>query len=77
VACRTQKRNAHRVLVWKSEGMNHVQDLRKKRGNILNGHYISSIRILHWIHLAQESNKSRAAVNKVMNRCFPQNAGNS
>jgi hypothetical protein len=44
VACTTEKRNAHRVLVRKSEGMNHVQDLREKRGNILNGRYISSIR---------------------------------
>lgn len=24
--------NAHRVLVWKSEGMNNVQDLREKGG---------------------------------------------
>jgi hypothetical protein len=45
VACTTERRNAHRVLVWKSEGMNHVQNLRGQRGNILNGRYINSIRI--------------------------------
>jgi hypothetical protein len=32
---------------------------------------------VHCIHLAQESDKCWAAVNTVMNHCFPQNAGYS
>jgi hypothetical protein len=45
VACTTETRNAHGVLVWKSDGMNHVQDLHEKRRNTLNERYVSSIRI--------------------------------
>lgn len=65
--------------MWKSEGMNHVQDLREKRGGGCIEMDVTDVAFVYvdWIHLAQESDLCWAAVNTVMNHCCMQNAVNS
>jgi hypothetical protein len=51
-ACMGEKRNAHRILVWKSEGMKPLEGVGTDR-NIVLKHQEHRMEGIDWIHLAQ------------------------
>jgi hypothetical protein len=67
--------NAYRILVWKPEGMRHLEGQCIDEMIILK--LISKIgwEGMHWINLAQDRDKSWACVNTVMKLQDPENVG--
>jgi hypothetical protein len=67
-----EKRNAYRILVGKPEGKRQLGRLRRR--------WVNNIKIdlreigwgdMDWLNLAQDRNKWKAVVNKVMNLRVP------
>jgi hypothetical protein len=70
------KSNAYRILVGKSEGKDHLEDL-DIGGRIILEWISDRMGGIDWIDLAQDRDQWRALVNTVMNLRVPQNVGNA
>jgi hypothetical protein len=77
VACKEERRGAHRVLVRKLGKRRHPENLcvggRITLEWILNGIGRND---LYWIGIAHDGHNCQAVVNAVMKLRFPQNTGN-